>query len=220
MYSLNCRTMTIGDRIKKRLRILGMTRGDLIRGTGASKGTVSQWISDGTSPSSRYINSVCQVLVCSPEYLLDGIPDEVKGDNISSVRSARGLVPLISKIQAGEWRQEEDEFQPGDAEEFLPCPRNHSQHTYALRVEGDSMTAPHGKSYPHGCIIYCDPEQVVSVASGDCVVARIKGEDEVTFKQYYKEGKTQLLMPLNRSFPTINDEFEIKAKIIGKWEDS
>lgn len=220
MFRLFCRTMSVGERILERMRILGLDRSHVIKATGASKGTLSQWISNTAVPSARYINPLCDVLQCSSDYLIDGRPDDVSGDNVSSVRYARGLVPLISKVQAGNWKQEHDEFAPGDAEEYLPCPRSHSRHTYALRVEGDSMTAPAGRSFPHGVIVYCDPEQVSGVVSGDPVIAKIDGEDEVTFKTFVKDGSRKFLKPLNPAYPVITDEFKILAKVIGYWSDS
>ena len=219
MFSSNLRTMSVGDRILEKMRVRGLRRGDVITATGATKGTISQWINNISEPSGRYLVPLCEVLDSTAQYLLYGEDDGLKGDNVSSTRYARGLVPLISKIQAGSWRQETDEFEPGDAEMFLPCPRPHSKHTYALKVEGDSMTSPHGRSLPSGCTVYCDPEQVAGVVSGDCVVAKLVGEDEVTFKQYYKDGKLQLLRPLNPSLPPLEGEFRILAKAVGIWID-
>jgi len=209
--------MSIGKRINQRIHALGLTRGDVLRYIGATKGALSKWINDEAAPSGQFIVPLCEVLKCSADYLLEGAVPQ--GDNISPATYSRGLVPVISKIQATTWRQEFDEFQPGMAEEFLPCPRKHSRSTYALRVEGDSMTSFHGgKSYPGGCLIFCDPE--AAVTSGDCVVAQLKGEDQVTFKQFIQEGQRKFLRPLNQSFPTITDPFKVLAKVIGKWEDS
>ncbi len=219
MVRLEYKTMSLGERILGRMRALGLKRSNLIQATGATKGAVSQWISDQVSPSSKYLTSLCDVLQCTPGYLLHGVED-FRGDNVSGAQYARGLVPLISTIQAGSWKQENDEFQPGEAELFLPCPRAHSKHTYALRVEGDSMTTSTGRSYPDKCMIYCDPEQVAGVSNGDPVIGKVSGEDEVTFKIYVKDGKRQYLKPLNSMYPLITDEFKILAKVIGAWIDS
>jgi SOS-response transcriptional repressor LexA len=48
-----------------------------------------------------------------------------------------GEVPLISWVRAGAWDDASDEFQPGDAEDWLPFPRRNGAHrVYALRVRG------------------------------------------------------------------------------------
>ncbi|ODC01180.1 hypothetical protein A3197_01470 [Candidatus Thiodiazotropha endoloripes] len=139
-------------------------------------------------------------------------------DNVIAGPEVRGLVPLISWIQAGHWREAEDLYEPGDAELILPCPASHGIHTYALRVEGDSMTSPHGKSYPEGCIIFVDPDQRGGVVSGDRVIAKLVGDNAVTFKVYIEDAGRQFLRPLNTQYPPITEEFRLLGKVIGKWE--
>ena len=102
----------------------------------------------------------------------------------------------------------------------MDCPVSHSASTFALRVRGDSMTAPHGsgKSYPEGCYIFVDPERRAPV-NGDRVVACLSGSDEVTFKVYKNEDGRQWLQPLNPAHEPIRDNFHILGKVLGKWED-
>lgn len=132
----------------------------------------------------------------------------------------RGKVPLISRVQAGEWCQAFDPLQPSEVERWMDCPVSHSSQTFALRVRGDSMTAPHGNSrtYPEGCFIFVDPEQR-SPQNGDRVVACLSGTDEVTFKVYKNEDGRQWLQPLNPSHEPIREKFHILGTVLGKWED-
>lgn len=127
-----------------------------------------------------------------------------------------GMVPVISSVRAGKWREASDPFEPGDAEEYLPCPTKHSKSTYALRVDGDSMTAPLGRSYPEGSVIFVDPEQN-GCAPGDRVIAKVKGRDGVIFKQLAKDGDRPYLKSLNPHHPPIFDEFRVIGKVIGTW---
>lgn len=141
-------------------------------------------------------------------------------ENTTQARLFKGDVPVISSVQAGEPNFAVDLLEPGDAERWVPGPpRSYSSKTYALRVEGDSMTAPYGKSYPHGCLIYVDPEQRGGCVTGDRVVAQIRGHDAVTFKQLAQVDGRQFLKPLNPQYPPIMDEFRVLGKVIGKWED-
>lgn len=132
----------------------------------------------------------------------------------------RGLVPLISWVQAGAWNPTSDPLQPGEAERWMPCPVAHSAGTFVLRVRGDSMTAPHGniRTYPEGCLVYVDPEKR-SPMNGDRIIAKLEGEDEVTFKVYKNEDGRQWLQPLNPSHEPIRQVFRVLGTIIGKWED-
>lgn len=129
------------------------------------------------------------------------------------------LVPLISWVQAGDWSEAVDLFEAGEAETMLPCPVTHSVHTFALRVDGDSMTSPSGKSYPHGAIIFVDPEQRGGASPGDRVIAKLNGEDQVTFKQLAEDRQGKYLKPLNPNHQPIYGEFRILGKVIGMWID-
>ena len=102
----------------------------------------------------------------------------------------------------------------------MDCPVSHSSSTFALRVRGDSMTAPHGssRSYPEGCFIFVDPEKRTP-NNGDRVVACLTGTDEVTFKVYKNEDGRQWLQPLNPSHEPIREKFHIIGTVLGKWED-
>ena len=94
------------------------------------------------------------------------------------------------------------------------------QDVFALRVRGDSMTAPHGNSrtYPAGCVIFVDPEKR-SPTNGERVIAKLHGADEVTFKVYKEEDGRKWLQPLNPTHQPIRDEFAVLGTVIGKWED-
>lgn len=128
-------------------------------------------------------------------------------------------VPIISWVQAGSWEEATDTFHPGDADKYMQCPAPHSGQTFALRVEGDSMTSPTGKSYPSGAIIFVDPEQRGGASPGDRVIAKIKGDDKVTFKQLAEDRQGMYLKPLNPSHEPIYGEFSILGKVIGMWID-
>lgn len=138
--------------------------------------------------------------------------------NVEPGPRMRGMVPVISSVRAGSWGEAADPYAVGDAEDWIPCPvKSYSKHTYALRVKGDSMTSPYGKSYPDGCIIYVDPQQN-GCAPGDRVIAKLPGQDEVTFKQLASDGARNYLKPLNPHHPPIFGEFKVIGRVIGKYE--
>lgn len=140
--------------------------------------------------------------------------------NVEPGPDIRGRVPLISFVQAGLWHDAEDPFHPGDAEDWLLCPRSHSPRSFALRVRGDSMTAPHGnaRTYPAGCIIFVDPEMRCP-SNGDRIIARRNSDGTVTFKVYKNEDGRQWLQPLNPAHEPIREPFTVLGTVIGKWED-
>lgn len=140
--------------------------------------------------------------------------------NVSTGPDIRGLVPLISSVQAGEWCEIVDRFQPGDAEDWLPCPVKHGPSTFCLRVDGQSMSNPGSKpSYEEGDIIFVDPDRAAQ--PGDRVVARLESQTKATFKQYLEEDGRKFLKALNPEwkprFIEINGEATICGVVIGKW---
>lgn len=63
---------TVSDRIRMRMTELNITQADLMRLTGAARGTVSGWFNGTNSPSAKHIGAVCTALQTNSQWLLDG----------------------------------------------------------------------------------------------------------------------------------------------------
>lgn len=144
------------------------------------------WISKGTSPMRDLLPS-SNTQHGSNGATLDPI-------NIEQAPGLRGRVPLISFVQAGAFAETIDNFNPGDADEWVDatCPVN--RHTFALRVVGDSMEP----DFPAGTILIIEPE--LSPEQNDFVIAK-NGDNEATFKQLTRDGADWYLKPLNPRYP-------------------
>lgn len=147
-----------------------------------------------------------------------GGPDAHHSSDVASVSDIYGKVPLISWVQAGEFCDAVNPFEPGDAEDWMPCPCAHSDGTFAVRVQGDSMTSPYPghHSYLPGTIIYVDPS--VDVTNGCRAVARIGGD--ATFKTYAEDMGRKYLRPINPGYESrdITElSVEICGVVIGSW---
>lgn len=132
----------------------------------------------------------------------------------------RGLVPCLTSVQAGEWREISGSFQAEDAKVWLPCPVKHGPQTFCLVVDGESMRNPGGRpSYEPGDIIFVDPD--VGVTSGDRVVVQLDSQVAATFKQYVEEDGRKMLKALNPEWTPryleINGNATICGVVIGKW---
>lgn len=68
--------MGIRDRIIKLMKEKKLKQKDLIDLTGASKGTVNQWVSGGISPSNKYDRKLAIALGTTTDFLIHGIEDE------------------------------------------------------------------------------------------------------------------------------------------------
>jgi SOS-response transcriptional repressor LexA len=123
-----------------------------------------------------------------PKYSLD---EDI--DNVEIGPDLKGKVPLISWVIAGEFCESPDNFQPGDAEDWLACPKPHSARAYCLKVKGDSMD--NGEDgYRNGEIIFVDPE-VAAVPGKDVVVRTPEGQ--TTFKRLKEDEEGLYLLGLN-----------------------
>lgn len=211
---------TKGERLARLRAAKGLSQAKLAELAGFSgQGAIGN-IERGSRGYGASIIDIARVLETTPEYLRMEDATSSPTANTEPGPDLRGKVPLISWIRAGEWCEASDPFQPGEAERWMDCPVRHSSSTFALRVRGDSMTAPHGntRTYPEGCIIFVDPERRTPV-NGDRVVACLEGDHAVTFKVYKNEDGRQWLQPLNPSHEPIREPFKVLGTVLGKWED-
>lgn len=157
-------------------------------------------------------------------YLHPGGLEKITGDldvNVAPGPDIRGKLPLISWIQAGEWADIVDNFSPGDAEDWIPCPFNHGPNAFVLRIVGESMYNPGGeKSYAPGEFIAVDPAR--EPINRSMVVVRVDHEEKATFKQLLMDSDgTMLLKAINPSWPTpimrMPQGSRIAGVVIGKW---
>ena len=95
--------------------------------------------------------------------------------------------------------------EPGTADEWVSTTVTIGEHTYALRIDGDSM-AP---TFPPGSIIVVEPD--MEPQPGSYVIA--KNGDDATFKQLVKDAGRWYLKPMNSQYPTI--EMGNEYRVIG-----
>lgn len=196
-----------------------------------SPSQVSQWLNASpdsktqkpramSTASARYIEEQCGRLFGWMDQPIDAQEEDLRpGRHLANVEpgpAIRGEVPLISWVQAGAWSEIVDNFAPGDAEEWLPCPKKFGPHAFALRVRGLSMEP----RYQSGDIIFVDPD--AGAEHGKHVVVRLDDEHEATFKQLVVEGGQRFLRALNPDWPgpkliPIEGNATICGVVIGKW---
>lgn len=217
--------MPLADRLITAMERAGLSQADLARACDVKPPSVNGWLS-GKAKFLRGENllKASAALGVNEKWLATGEgPMLGAHDALSNVEPGprlRGKVPLVSWVQAGNWCEAVTTLHVTESERWMDCPVSHSSQTFALRVRGDSMTAPSGnnRSYPEGCYIFVDPERRDPV-NGDRVVACLLDAHEVTFKVYKNEDGRQWLQPLNPSHEPIRAPFRVLGTVLGKWED-
>ena len=98
-----------------------------------------------------------------------------------------------------------------DIKEWPSTTKKVDEHSFWLRVKGNSMTAQSGLSIPEGMLILVDPS--IKPTSNKLVIAKINNDSEATFKKYVEDAGKKFLVSLNPAWPII--EIDDNCKIIG-----
>lgn len=175
-----------------------LTQAALARACGIKQPSINDWFSGRTKRiTGKNLLRAAEYLKVTPEWLATGKGRRERTSNVEELHKVDfEKVPLISWVQAGAWNEAIDNFAPGDAEEWIPCPVCHSGRAFALRVRGISMYNPDGdESFRDGDIIFIDPLR--QPIHGSLVVAKMVDDNEVTFKKLIFEGNKKYLYALN-----------------------
>lgn len=187
---------------------------DIAGALGKKKPTVNKWWHGGIVPDMKNMKNIADYLGCNFAYLAIGkgpkYPDEqivsASDNSYSQGPPILKKIPVISWVQAGDWVETDDPFQPGYAEEWINNTATNHPNAFALVVHGDSMEP----EFREGEIITIDPGR--EAINGSYIIA--KNGDEATFKQLVIDGSSVFLKPLNPRYP-IRDMTGIEFRVIG-----
>lgn len=184
--------MSVHTLIREGRKRLAMSEQQFADAAGVSRGAVQQWERPGgTAPKRSNQRRVAELLGVSVAELMSG------GSNVRPGFDVRAEVPLISEVQAGNYTVI-DNFNPKDGLERVPVTIPIKRHTFALRVQGDSMVGDNTDSFPEGSLLIVEPE--MQALPGDYVIA-LNSENQTTFKQLIRDGGELFLKPLNVRYP-------------------
>lgn len=230
---------TLGERIKTARQHASLTQKQLADAAKVEQPLISQ-LETGKTLKTAYLTHIAKACRVSAQWLATGegqmVLDRHNADgslnldkpwadmdaghlNVTptkeSHRKAREY-PLISSVAAGRWQESCDNFQPGDAEQWIASDANAGEHGYWLTVNGPSMQP----TFMPGSRILVRPEGF-DLVSGKFYVAKLMDSGETTFKQYVRDGGIGFLQPLNSAFPTlqITDNVQIIGRVVdGRME--
>lgn len=110
-------------------------------------------------------------------------------------------VPLLNWQEVLSWMDPNLAAAKKMPSQYLGVYAQISEHSFALRVEGDSMEAPSGVSFPNRAIIVVDPD--VRATNGTYVLVQSNSSSQLVFKQLIIDGNRRYLKPLNPRYPLI-----------------
>lgn len=186
----NAGMTTFGERLRTARKQARLNQEQLAAKAGLSQTTISD-IERGRNEGSRDVVALARALGVGAEWLLTGR----LGSNVLPGPEIRGRVPLISSVQAGQWAEIVDNFQPGDAEEWRETTARIGPHGFALRIEGDSMEP----TILNGAVVIVDPAR--TPVNGSIVVVRQNGDSVATIKRLVQDGPLTYLKPDNPRYP-------------------
>lgn len=201
------KAMNVKEIRRKNLRTLSRMVGgvtQLAERLGKSQSQISHLI--GTNPvkniGDKFAAEVEKVFAKPAGWLDQNHPGVQEEDAIYQVNPSRRTyyqVPLITWQEAQQWLMEREHSPAKNYSQTLIINTKVSQHSFALRVEGDSMEAPTGVSFPHGSIIVVDLE--TPATNGSFILAKQNISSQIVFKQLIIDGNRRYLKPLNARYP-------------------
>lgn len=199
------------DRLLALAELQGLNQNRLARKLGVSDQTITNW--KARDIPHKEVEAIADKMGVSMGKILG------RGSGQSKEDGPPGRIPVVSFVMAGSWTEASDPFEPGAADDWTYTTKDVGQSGYALRVEGDSMTASSGRTFPEGSIVIVDPRKQ-SPNDRQFIVAKLEGHDAVTFKQFRRDDLGRLwLQPLNPQHEPIREEFRVLGTIVQKVED-
>ena len=207
---------SLGQRLERAREGAGMRQRQVAEHFGIASQAVSQWEAGRTRPAGHRLAELARLFAVRLDWLLAGLGPMSEGDEgEGSPRTTSASVPVIDRVQAGGWTDVQDPYAPGGGEDFLSTDVLVGPHTFALVIEGDSMTP----DFRPGDKVIIDP--AVAPRPGECVVAKRDKDQRATFKKYRLRGQDSHgrdiveLVPLNPDWPTLMIDADNPGAIIG-----
>jgi repressor LexA len=190
--------LTIGERIRRRRKQLGLSVDDIAKKLGKDRATIYRYeSSEIENLPLNVLEPLAKVLRVSPGYLMGW-------ENIIPYKTKK--VPMLGEIPAGEPMMVAEEC----CEYYVEVDESISV-DFCLRVKGDSMI---DARIQDGDLVFIRKQPIVE--NGEIAAILIDGE--VTLKRFYKNGNGVILKPENSKYqPRYYTEKDFKdIKILGK----
>lgn len=185
-----------------------------------SQGTVSQYMTGRLELNLSTLLRFAALLGFDPaevsprlmsEYFPDGQPAAPEQPSAPAGTHVNRKLPVIGYVQAGGFCEAVDNFQPGDADEWMEAYGPAGPNAFILRVEGLSMDP----DFRPGDKVVVDPG--AQWTNGDFIIAKRASDHAVTLKQIKREGDRYYLYATNPDWPQriieMNEEWHVCGRV-------
>lgn len=174
--------MTVGERLKRRRKELGMSAEAVAEKLGCSPSTVYRYENGEINKMGiDKLKPIAEAINTSPAYLMGWEDEEALPANVSRIEPMQ-KIPLVGQIACGIPILAEQ-----NVEDYVDLP-GHIRADFALTCKGESMI---GAGIRSGDIVYIRQQE--EVENGQ-IAAVMVGGDEATLKRVYtKPGVVQLV---------------------------
>lgn len=203
------------DRLNEALEMRDWKPSDLVRETGISAATISQYRSGYSKPKEKRLGKIAEVLHVNPAWLM-GLDVDMNGKAIRNEQPikmfAGARIPILGRIPCG-IPMTVQEY--ADADDWVEIEESLAKtgEYYAIRANGDSMIP----RINDGDIMIV--HQQSEVESGQVAIVRVNGYEE-TCKRIRMHRDGIELIPINPNYETVfYDKKEIEdlpVNIVGR----
>lgn len=217
---------SVSDRIQQRMAELDLSQADLMRSTGAARGTVSGWVNGSNNPSAKHIEALSKALKTTSHWLLTGEhsgsfhTDQVL-ETVAITDDMRDHFVWIEVVEAnfscGEGESIEFHFDAINGK--IPFPpsflkdKNVTEQTMKIiKAKGDSMA----DFIKDGDLVGINLSQR-NIIDGEIYAVYLAGEGMI--KQIFKEADGSLILhSLNEKYPdkVVTEENGKNFKVMGR----
>lgn len=208
------RVESVGDRIRRLRKNLGLTQVKLAQMLGIKAPSVVQWESDKTNLSGENLLNAAKLFGVTPDYILyGGEIEQSAAPNMEMAQPDIHRIPVISYVQAGVWTAPNEIRECDGNMAYITTDLELGDRAFAIVIRGNSMEP----EFTEGDLVLIDPDEPLH--PGDFVVAK-NGDEEATFKKYrprgYSEDGKEIfeLAPLNDDYATMRSDRQ-PIQIIG-----
>lgn len=193
-------SVVLGNNLRAARKEAGLRQEDLARVVGVTQGALSQFEKGKNAPSNGTYQAIRKELLKIlgesrlNYYLPRNFAQPQEGVRLTTAKKGGGEIKVLGRVAAGK------PIQPFELKESITVPArmvSHSRKTFALQVQGDSMT---GFGIFHGDIIILHEQ--LEPLNNHIVVAQV-GDYEYTLKVWERQGEKVILRPANTDFDEI-----------------